>query len=131
MIFLLDSTKLIAQLLEPKLHAHLPTVGLEIFSSIGTLQQRLSGLHEDAVIAILAARHRSQLPLFEKLHEVFVDIRMVLLLPDHAPETIRLAHQLYPRYVSFKDTNLDDLLAVVARMHEKMHSCSAEFDFRL
>jgi len=130
MIFLLDRTRLIAQLMEPKLHARLPTVGLEIFSSVGALYQRLSDVQDEAVIAILAPSRSDQLRQFEKFRELFLDVRMVLVLPDRGPETIRLAHHLYPRYISFRDANLDDLVAVVDRMHKKLQPCSASMDLR-
>ena len=125
MIVLLDSTKLVAQLLEPKLRTRLPTVGLEIFSSFDVLHQRLSGIHNDTVIAILAIQQPSQLSQLLRLRQLFVDVRMVLILPDRTIETIRLAHQLYPRFISFRDGNLDDLVAVVARMHKKLQSAAS------
>jgi len=130
MIFLLDSTRLVAQLMEPKLHARLPKVGLEIFSSAGALYQRLTDVHDDAVIAILAPSRSDQLHRFEKFRELFLDVRMVLVLPERSPETFRLAHNLYPRYITFRDANLDDLAAVVDRMHRKLQPCTVGMDLR-
>ena len=120
MIFLLDRTNLAAQLLEPKLHARLPMVGLEIFSSFKAMLLRLSCMHKDSVIVILAPRQPSQLHQFGKIRKLLLDIPMVLLLPDSTLETIRLAHQLYPRFICFRNDNFDDLVEVVARMHRKL-----------
>lgn len=120
MIALLDSTNLIAPKLEPKLHERLPGVGLEIFSLFETLQQRLSSIRGNSVIAILTVDDHSQLEQFRELQRLYVDMRIVLILPDHESETIHLGHQLYPRYVSYKDGNFDDLVAVVVKMHQKM-----------
>jgi hypothetical protein len=120
MIALLDSTNLIAPTLEPKLHERLPGVGLEIFSLFETLQQRLSSIRGNSVIAILTVDNHSQLERFRVLQKLYVDMRIVLILPDHEPETIHLGHQLYPRYVSYKDGNFDDLVAVVVKMHQNM-----------
>ena len=120
MIFLLDSTKLVAQLLEPKLHSRLPEVGLEIFSSFETLQQRLSAMLGTPVIAILTTDNLDQLEQYQEVLRVFGDLRIVLILPDHDPETLHRGHRLYPRFVSYKDGNFDDLVSVVARMHNKM-----------
>ncbi len=122
MIFLLDSTKLIAQLLEPKLHSRLPEVGLEIFSSFETLQQRLSAMLDTPIIAILTTDNRDKLDQYREVLKLFGDVRIVLILPDHDPETLRLGHRLYPRFVSYKDGNFDDLVSVVARMHDKMQT---------
>lgn len=122
MIFLLDSTKLVAQLLEPKLHNRLPEVGLEIFSSFEALLQRLSAMLDTPIIAILTSDNREQLDQYREVLKLFVDLRIVLILPDHEPETLRLGHRLYPRFVSYKDGNFDDLVSVVARMHDKMQT---------
>ena len=122
MIFLLDSSNLVAQLLEPKLHTRLPEVGLEIFSSFETFLQRLSTMREHPVIAILTTDNRGQLDQFREMQKLFVDVRIVLILPDHEPETLRLGHRLYPRFVSYKDGNFDDLVSVVARLHDKMQT---------
>ena len=122
MIALFDSTNLIAQLLEPKLHSRLPEVGLEIFSSFEALNQRLFRVHDAPVIAILATDNRAQLDQFRELLELFADVRIVLILPDHEPETLRLGHRLYPRFVSYKNGNFDDLVSVVARLHDKMQT---------
>lgn len=122
MIALFDSTNLIAQLLEPKLHSRLPEVGLEIFSTFDALYQRLFRLHDGPVVAILTTDNRGQLDQFRNLLELFVDVRIVLILPDHEQETLRLGHRLYPRFVSYKNGNLDDLVSVVARLHNKMQT---------
>lgn len=122
MIFLLDSTKLVAQLLEPKLHNRLPEVGLEIFSSFETFLQRMSAMLDNPIIAILTTDNREQLDQFKEVLKLFGDVRIVLILPDHEPETLRLGHRLYPRFVSYKDGNFDDLVSVIARMHDKMQT---------
>ncbi|MEJ2691222.1 MAG: hypothetical protein P8130_15030 [Deltaproteobacteria bacterium] len=122
MIFLLDSTKLVAQLLEPKLHNRLPEVGLEIFSSFETFLQRMSAMLDNPIIAILTTDNREQLDQFKEVLKLFGDVRIVLILPDHETETLRLGHRLYPRFVSYKDGNFDDLVSVIARMHDKMQT---------
>lgn len=122
MIFLLDSTKLVAQLLEPKLHNRLPEVGLEIFSSFETFLQRMSAMLDNPIIAILTTDNREQLDQFKEVLKLFGDVRIVLILPDHEAETLRLGHRLYPRFVSYKDGNFDDLVSVIARMHDKMQT---------
>jgi len=115
MIFLLDSTNQVARLLEPKLHDRLPGVGLEIFSSFRPLHQRLFKVQENAVVAILAADRHEQL-------ESFKELQIVLILPDNDPATLALGHQLYPRFLTYREGNMDDLVAVVAKIHDKMQA---------
>ncbi len=117
MIALLDTTNEIAGLLRPKLNERLPQTVLEIFSSQPALRQRLCQLDEARVLTILAADTPEQLLKFRELRHVFADVPIVLILPDAAPETIRLGHRLYPRFVSTRWCNLDDLVMVVARMN--------------
>ena len=120
MIALLDNTEHIAQQLEPKLHERLPEAVLEIFTSFEALQYRLSCLHGDPAIAILSAETNRQLEKFKELQLSFADVRIVLILSDNDSETLRLGHQLYPRFIIHKSGDLDALVEVVARMHGKM-----------
>jgi len=122
MIFLLDSTNQVARVLEPKLHERLPDVGLEIFSSFRPLHRRLGKAQENAVVAILTADCRDQLESFKELQTLFVDVRIVLILPDNDPATLALGHKLYPRFLTYREGNMDDLVAVVARIHDKMQA---------
>jgi hypothetical protein len=120
MIALLDSSNLVTRTLGPKLHTRLPMVGLKTFSSFEALWQDLAQRPEESVIAILAADDRCRLERFRSLLNLCIDVRLVLVLPDHKNETIHLGHRLYPRFISYRDGNFDDLVAVVARMHRVM-----------
>ncbi len=117
MIALLDTTNEAARLLKPKLNERLPQTALEIFASYPALRQRLCQLDEAQVLTILAADSHEQLQQFRELRRLFADMPIVLILPDTAPETIRLGHRLSPRFVSSRGANLNDLVMVVARMN--------------
>ena len=118
-IILLDSTGLVTQQLEQKLRARLPGVQLEVHSSFPSVYQRLSMVQEASAIAIMVADSRDLLQEFIKLRTLFIEARIVLVLPDHDQETVSLGHQLHPRYIGYMDGNFDDLAAVAARMVEK------------
>ena len=67
----------------------------------------------------MVADNRGLLQEFIKLRNLFIEARIVLVLPDHDQETVSLGHQLHPRYIGYMDGNFDDLAAVTARMVEK------------
>ena len=119
MILLFDSTGLVSQQVERKLRRRLPGVELESQPSFPACYQRLSRLRDAGVIVILAAESREQLIEFRKLRDLFIELKIILVLPDHESETVHLAHQLYPRYIGYVDAPPDDLVAVAARMHAK------------
>lgn len=120
MIILFDSTGLVSPQVERKLRARLPGVELEIQQGFPACYQRLSRLRDAGVVAILAAESKNQLIEFRKLHDLFIELKLILVLPDHDSETVHLGHQLYPRYIGYVDGSPDDLVAVAVRMHEKI-----------
>ncbi|MEW6429306.1 MAG: hypothetical protein AB1568_14865 [Thermodesulfobacteriota bacterium] len=120
MITLLDSSNLVARTLEPRLHSRLPAVGLEVFASYEPLRRRLSRMRGEGAIVILAVENRCQLLRFRELQDLVGDLRLLLILPDHEGETLRLGHRLYPRFIAYRDGDFDDVAAVVARMHARL-----------
>lgn len=122
MILFLDSSGQATARVAQKLRTRLPGVAMEVHTSFPSLYQRLTSLQESSVIAVLAAGSRGQLQEFRKLRELFIEVRIILILPDQEAETVHLGHQLYPRYIGYRDGNSDDLAAVAARLHERQRA---------
>ena len=70
----------------------------------------------DATIAVLAPHHRASLDELLLVEELLNRLKIVLILPDHHPETIALGHSLRPRIVTFADDDLAKLAAILNKM---------------
>ena len=46
----------------------------------------------------------------------FRRLRIILVLPDRAPETIKIGYQLEPRFLSFVDKGFSEVKAVLKKM---------------
>jgi len=119
MILFLDNSGQVTARVAQKLRSWLPGVAMETHTSFPSLYQRLASLLEPSVIAVMAADSKNQLKEFRKLRDLFIEVRIILILPSQDPETVHLGHQLHPRYVGYRDGNSDDLAAVAARMHDR------------
>jgi len=64
----------------------------------------------------LIARERNDLTELLPIIDLFRRVRIILLLPDRKPETIKIGYQLEPRFMSFVDRGFEEVRAVLAKM---------------
>ena len=50
------------------------------------------------------------------IHDLLIDIRLIIILPDRQADTIEIAHALHPRFLSYIDNNFKDVNVVLNRM---------------
>lgn len=50
------------------------------------------------------------------MHELLQDFRLILILPDDDEETVNRGYLLMPRYLTFIDNDLDEIVRVLGRM---------------
>lgn len=67
-------------------------------------------------IIVLFLDNLDHLNTFQKVKDVFVDQKIVIVLPDNHQENINSIHKLYPRYFTFIDNKYDDLCEVLNKM---------------
>ena len=89
---------------------------IEISRSIKTLRQRILKTSIRDGIVILIARERNDLTELLPIIDLFRRVRIILLLPDRKPETIKIGYQLEPRFMSFIDRGYEEVRAVLAKM---------------
>ena len=89
---------------------------IEIFQTIDELSQRLHQLKGYPRIAILMPANRKELLAILSFSDLFWNLRIILVLPDRARETVSIGLKLVPRYFSYSDTNLMDVAAVLEKM---------------
>lgn len=99
---------------------------IEIYRSIASLVQRLRKPTYDMDISILIAANKKQLSDLLLIKEEFRDIKIILILPDSESDTISEGHKLYPRFVSYIDSDFNDIEAVLEKMIKNKHSEECE-----
>ncbi|MBU0767592.1 MAG: hypothetical protein KJ687_00650 [Proteobacteria bacterium] len=95
---------------------------IEIYRSIDSLAQRLRKPTYDIDISILIAANKKQLSEVLLIKEEIRDIKIILILPDRESDTISGGHELYPRFVSYIDSDFKDVGAVLEKIIKNKHS---------
>ena len=87
-----------------------------MYRTIEGLAERLKAPHEGGVVAVLQANSREDLTALLSLHHRLQDIKTILLAPDRKEETIALAHQLRPRFLSYINNDFHHVASVLEKM---------------
>jgi hypothetical protein len=88
----------------------------ETYTSIEDLSFRLHQSMFDVDLAILLASSKSELLDLILLRDLLLGVRIILILPDKKRDTISRGHSLYPRYLSYVDSDFKDVAAVLDKM---------------
>jgi hypothetical protein len=89
---------------------------IEIYRKIDSLSRRLREPIYDIDVSIIMTPNTKELSKILLLKERLRDIKTILILPDRETNTIFLAHKLYPRYISFGDSDFKDIGEVLEKM---------------
>ncbi len=73
-------------------------------------------------ILILFSEDRCDLDELFSMKVFFQDIRIILILPDNDRETLALGYQLYPRFISYADSDFADVKLVVEKQQARISS---------
>ena len=76
------------------------------------LQQPMNGLK----IAIVLADSDQTFADFLSLQDLLSQLKIILILPDRQTATFSKAHLLGPRFVTYADSDFEDLKAVLGKM---------------
>jgi hypothetical protein len=93
---------------------------LEIYSDPISLQQRLRRPGSSNSVAVLVAHTREDLYTAVSLRDFLSELKVILILPDRDKATVALGHSMNPRYLTYVDSDPDDVAAVLTRMVEFM-----------
>ena len=95
---------------------------VEMFSSIEALRCRITKMLNSDVILVLVVKNKSELTDFVPIIDLFRSLRIILILPDRKPETIRIGYQLEPRFLSFIDKGYAEVKAVLKKMLDSLYA---------
>lgn len=96
-----------------------PSFAIEVYQTVGELRERLRYPLDDPTIAVLVAPTRESLEELVAIRNLFADVRIIMVLPDTAPETVAKGHDLHARFLTFSDSDPNEVALVLNRMTEK------------
>ena len=103
-------------IVEKIIKTHLPEVEMGVYKTIDDLSQSLRHPAEDSGVAVLLVSNQGDLLNIFSIRHLFQNIRIILLLSDKTAETVALAHQLRPRFLTDINADLAEIAAVLKKM---------------
>jgi hypothetical protein len=107
--------------LEAAVRGVIPGSQIEHFKKLDDFGKRLRTLVEPDSIAVLSAANQEELQQMQMLRGLLTEIYVILVIPDRKESTIRLAHLLLPRFLSYIKDNFIDLSKVLNKMIRTSH----------
>ena len=96
----------------------IPEKRLKVYRTLEGLSERLHRPIDAEAVLIIVTTSREKLLEISPLRRVLGDVRTVVVVPDQEPTTVALAHQLRPRFLTYANSDFDDLAAVLQKMIE-------------
>lgn len=97
----------------------------EIFRTIEDFTNRLCWPGSRPFILILSALDRHDLEKLSGIRHLLNGLSFILILPDRRESTTAMGYSLGPRYLTYADGNLMDVVAVLEKMMENRNSKDA------
>ncbi|MFH7321280.1 hypothetical protein ACHHRT_11820 [Desulfurivibrio sp. D14AmB] len=89
---------------------------LEFCRNLQELTDALSRSWNGETVAILAFSDQQELKAIMNHRELLTDLPLILVLPATDRETVRLGHQLRPRFINFQGNNFAEVTAVLEKL---------------
>lgn len=92
---------------------------VEICRSADRLRDRLNISAELRRIVILLIQNENEIDRISEWIMLISDPLIVMILQNDDPKILKAAHRIRPRYISFRDRDYQDVVAVLGRMQER------------
>lgn len=89
---------------------------VETYRTVSDLSKRFRQPRREITVMVLSMGSRKDLVDLLQAKDLFFDIPMILILPDHEQETITLGFKMIPRFISYGDDNFEDVKVVLEKM---------------
>jgi hypothetical protein len=99
---------------------------IEIYKTIDDFTGRLHLPKKVDSIILICAGNRQNLENIFLNRDLFINTRIILLLPDRSETTIAKAHTLNPRFLTFEDQDFREIAEVIAKMRGNFYGDSAQ-----
>jgi len=93
---------------------------IEIFPELEDFSMRLRRVVDNVTVLVMVASTFIELETILQNGEIVREIRSILILPDRTPETVAKGHTLYPRFVSYTDSDFKGFEAVLRKMSQQL-----------
>ena len=100
------------------IEAFVPDGKIEICRSIAGLSAKLRQPGLGFYIIVIQAADREDLDKLYDLRDLFSNLRTILILPDRHRGTISKGYKLYPRFLTFIDSDFKETKAVLGKLLE-------------
>ena len=94
----------------------IPRKRFEVCYSIGELSTRLGMPLSNVKVAVFFAVTQTEITRILSLGDLMANVKSILVLSDEDKDTMIKAHTLRPRYVTWIDCDLIDVVTVTKRM---------------
>jgi hypothetical protein len=88
---------------------------ITIYHNINTFSRGLRQAFSE-VIGVILIHSQYDLDEILLLRDIIWSIRTILILPDSNPETVARGHAIRPRFLTFQDGDLNEVVTVLQRM---------------
>lgn len=119
LLFYSTAIKGAGERLQKIIEALIPEEKREVYRTIGHLAHRLRQPTINSSVAVLLAATEKDLSDILSIRDLFGDLRLIVILPDHESKTIARGHSLRPRFLSTIDSNFSEVAAVLDKMFER------------
>jgi hypothetical protein len=92
---------------------------VETFPTVDALARRLREPSEEAKIVILLIQDREELKRILSIQHLFLNVPLIIQVPDDSAETLQMAHRLLPRYLNSAQDDFGTLVEVLRKMLKK------------
>jgi len=109
------------ELLQGVVEKVIPLCDIKKFNTSDALCQQLrrnTTSQNYKTITILLIDAQNELQDLIELRPLLAETRIILILPDKDPETIRLGHTLFPRYLDFLDSSFTEVGEVLQKIKQ-------------
>ena len=110
--------------LQKAIESVVPMENTEVCRDIEELGRRLRLPTCDVSISVFFTKSKAELFDLVLIKKLLLNLRIILVLPDEDSETIAMGHTLFPRFVTYTDSDFKDVEAVLKKMIQHGHSDS-------
>lgn len=97
----------------------------EVYRNLESFIQRLRRPTQLLDVSILFANSRTDFLDLLSIRDLLLNLRIILILPDGNKETITRGHTLFPRFLTYANSDFKDVAAVLKKMIQKTDSRQA------
>ncbi len=114
-----NGCKSLGEELKNMIHAQVTGTQVENYNSIELLSQTLRQPLNNVSVVILLATSKDELTQFNSINPLFDNSRVILMLPDRKKDTLSLGLKFKTSFVSYIDSNLQDVASVLGQIQKK------------